>query len=112
MIFAADTEERTLHVFPDSLTAASYCDGLDAEGMLFWDDRGQPLEPDFDVPNRHGLFTSKSGVYHLVPATSADLAPLADVLDEVRQVVGEIPYNTVEGVQLYLRSRPTGAPAS
>ena len=106
MIFAADTEERTLHVFPDSLTAASYCDGLDAEGMLFWDDRGQPLEPEFDVPNKHGLFTSKSGVYHLVPSTSADLSPLADVLGEVRQVVGEVPYNTVEAVQQYLRQPP------
>lgn len=109
MIFAADTEERTLHVFPDSITAASYCGGLDAEAMLFWDDRGNPLEPEFDVPNKHGLFTSKSGVYHLVPGTSADLAPLSEVLDEVRQVVGEVPYNTVEAVQDYLRRPQAGA---
>ena len=111
MIFAADTEERTLHVFPDTTTAAAYCDGLDAEGMLFWDDRGMPLEPEFDVPNKHGLFTSKSGVYHLVPGASADLVPLVEVLDEVRQVVGEVPYNTVDAVQDYLR-HPPGAPGA
>jgi hypothetical protein len=76
MIFAAETEERSLHVFPDAETAASYCEGLAVEAAiwLFWDDKGAPLAPEFTVPNKRGLLTSKNGVYHLVPSSDAHFA--------------------------------------
>ncbi len=105
MIFAADTDDRSLHVFPDALTAASYCEGSAAEATmwLFWDDQGRPLEPEFDIPNKRGLFTTKNGVYHLVPVKTCNYASLREVLAQVRQVIGEL--DSIKAVQDYL-NRP------
>ncbi len=102
MIFAADTDDRSLHVFPDAPTAASYCEGSAAEATLwlFWDAQGLPLQPEFDIPNKRGLFTTKNGVYHLVPVTSEQYSPLSEALDGVRQVIGE--FTSVEAVRDYL----------
>jgi hypothetical protein len=107
MIFAAETEERSLHVFPDAETAASYCEGLAVEATLwlFWDDDGAPLEPKFTIPNRRGLFTGKNGLYHLVPMISGQHAFLQEALEQIRQVIGEFPFNSVRAVQDYL-NRP------
>ena len=102
MIFAADTDDRSLHVFPDAFTAASYCEGsaVEATVWLFWDERGHALQPEFDIPNKRGLFTTKNGVYHLVPVTGANYAPLREVLEGIRQVIGE--FTSVKAVQDYL----------
>lgn len=107
MIFAAETEERSLHVFPDAETAASYCEGLAAEATiwLFWDDQGVPLEPKFTIPNKRGLLTNKNGVYHLVPMAGGQGGSLAEALEHIRQVVGEFPFTTVKAVRDYL-NRP------
>ena len=107
MIFAAETEERSLHVFPDAETAASYCDGMAVEATvwLFWDDNGAPLEPEFTIPNRRGLFTGKNGLYHLVPMINGQHAFLQEALEQIRQVIGEFPFNSVRAVQDYL-NRP------
>lgn len=102
MIFAADTDDRSLHVFPDALTAASYCEGsaVEATTWLFWDEQGRPLVAEFDIPNKRGLFTTKNGVYHLVPVADGVHVTLHEVLDGVRQVIGE--FASVEAVQEYL----------
>lgn len=102
MIFAADTDDRSLHVFPDALTAASYCEGsaVEATTWLFWDEQGRPLGAEFDIPNKRGLFTTKNGVYHLVPVNSGGHATLQEALEGVRQVIGE--FANVEAVQDYL----------
>jgi hypothetical protein len=102
MIFAADTDDRSLHVFPDAVTAASYCEGtaVEATMWLFWDENGKPLEAEFDVPNKRGLFTTKNGVYHLVPGTDGRFVTLSEMLDGVRQVIGE--FTSVKAVQEYL----------
>ena len=104
MIFAAETEERSLHVFPDAETAASYCEGLAVEATiwLFWDDRGAPLEPRFTIPNKRGLLTNKNGVYHLVPMSAGQHGYLREALDHVLHVVGEFPFNSVKAVRQYL----------
>lgn len=104
MIFAAETEERSLHVFPDADTAASYCEGqaVEAALWLFWDDDGSPLAPEFTVPNKRGLFTAKNGIYHLVPMQGAQLTLLQEALENIRHVVGEFPLTTVRAVQEYL----------
>lgn len=110
MIFAAHTDDRSLHVFPDALTAACYCEGsaVEATTWLFWDEQGRPLGAEFDIPNKRGLFTIKNGVYHLVPVTGEGHATLQEVLEGVRQVVGE--FASVEAVREYLnRLNPTGA---
>ncbi len=112
MIFAAETEERSLHVFRDADTAASYCEAMavGASLWMFWDDDGAPLQPEFDIPNKHGVFTSTNGVYHLVPMTEEGHARLADSLDEIVQVIGEPPFTTVLAVREYL-NRHTTEPA-
>jgi hypothetical protein len=113
MIFAAETEERSLHVFPDADTAASYCDGLAAEAAiwLFWDDNGAPLVPEFTIPNKRGLFTATNGLYHLVPVASGQHAFLQEALEQIRQVIGEFPFTTVQAVQEYLNRPPADVPA-
>jgi hypothetical protein len=102
MIFAADTDDRSLHVFPDALTAAAYCEGVAAEATLwlFWDASGAPLEPEFDIPNKRGLFTTTNGVYHLVSAKDGQYPSLREALDDVRQVIGE--FTSVKAVREYL----------
>ncbi|WP_426102812.1 hypothetical protein [Massilia sp. TSP1-1-2] len=102
MIFAADTDDRSLHVFPDALTAASYCEGsaVEATMWLFWDEHGHALGAQFDIPNKRGLFTTKNGVYHLVPASDSDHATLREALEGVQQVIGE--FTSVEAVREYL----------
>lgn len=114
MIFAAETEERSLHVFPDADTAASYCEGLAVEATiwLFWDDDGAPLEPCFTIPNKRGLFTTQNGLYHLVPAPrTAQSTFLQEALEQIRQVVGEVPFTNVRAVQDYLNRPPADLPA-
>lgn len=102
MIFAADIDDRSLHVFPDSLTAASYCEGsaVEAKMWMFWDEHGRALAPEFDIPNKRGLFTTKNGVYHLVPDSGGVHATLHEALEGVRQVIGE--FTSVEAVREYL----------
>lgn len=104
MIFAAETEERSLHVFPDALTAASYCEGphVEATVWLFWDDNGAPLQPQFTIPNKRGLFTAKNGIYHLVPVLGNHRPALIDSLSQIRQVIGEFPFTSVQSVRDYL----------
>lgn len=114
MVFAAETEERSLHVFPDQDTAASYCEGpaVEATIWLFWDDDGAPLEPCFTIPNKRGLFTAQNGLYHLVPATrSAQGTFLQEALEQIRQVVGEFPFTSVRAVQDYLDRAQARLPA-
>jgi hypothetical protein len=112
MIFAAETEERSLHVFPDAETAASYCEGIDVEATLwlFWDDDGLPLEPQFTVPNKRGLFTGTNGTYHLVKNQSEQSSVLQEALEQIRQVIGENPFTSVRAVREYLNRRAQGLP--
>ncbi len=104
MIFAAETEERNLHVFPDALTAESYCEGMAVEAAvwLFWNDEGAPFRPQFTIPNKRGLLTAENGMYHLVPQTGPEHQALAEALPQIRQVIGEAPFNSVRAVQDYL----------
>jgi len=104
MIFAAETEERALHVFPDPDTAASYCEGpaVEATIWLFWDDTGNPLVPEFTIPNQRGLFTNKNGLYHLVSTASKAACNLHDALDQIQVVIGEYPFSSVKAVREYL----------
>jgi hypothetical protein len=113
MIFAAETEERSLHVFPDADTAASYCEGMAVEATLwmFWDDDGEPLEPRFTVPNKRGIFTATNGLYHLVPVVRDQHALLHEVLEQIHQVVGEFPFTSVRAVQDYLNRPRADLPA-
>ncbi len=107
MIFAVETEERTLIAFPSELEAVAHCEGLDVEAAvwLFWNDRGEPLEPQFTVPNKRGFFVVRNGTYTLVPASPDHHAILVEALDEVLTFESPAPFNSAQGVRSYLESR-------
>jgi len=104
MIFALETEERTLITFPSELEAISYCEGLDVEAAvwLFWNERGEPLEACFSIPNKRGFFTVQNGTYSLVPASQNHNADLIEALDEILSFDSPEPFNSSDGVRKYL----------
>ncbi|MGV3570848.1 MAG: hypothetical protein ACO1PB_09625 [Ramlibacter sp.] len=105
MIFAVETEERTLMTFPGEAEAVAHCEGLDVEAAvwLFWNDRGEPLEPKFSVPNKRGLFAARNGIYSLVPAGPDHHAVLDEALNEILTFESLAPFDSAEGVRDYLR---------
>lgn len=105
MIFAVETEERTLITFLNELEAVNYCEGLDVEAAiwLFWNDRGEPLEPLFITPNKRGFFTVQNGTYSLIPASADHHADLLEALDEILNFDSPEPFNSAEGIRKYLK---------
>lgn len=105
MIFAVETEERTLIAFPSEAAAVAYCEGLDVEAAvwLFWNDRGEPLEPNFSVPNKRGLFTVQNGTYSLTLAQPDHHAHLAEAVDEILNFASAAPFDSADGVRSYLK---------
>ena len=88
MIFAIETEERSLVVFPSEDEAIGYCEGLDVEAgvWLFWAADGSPLVAEFTTPNSRGLFSVKNGTYRLISATPELQADLSEAIDHVLHV--------------------------
>jgi hypothetical protein len=105
MIFAVETEERTLRAFVNEADAIAACEGLDVEAAiwLFWSDDGTPLEAVFTVPNKRGLFTVKNGVFFLRPSTSQHHAHLREAVDEVLNFEGPAPFTSASAIKTYLR---------
>ena len=104
MIFAVETEEQALHVFANEAEAIAHCEGLDVEAAtwLFWDDAGIPLEPEFIVPNKRGLLSSKNGTYRLIQAGQNHHAALAEALEHIKSVVGLPPLTSVDAIRRHL----------
>jgi len=104
MIFAVDTDDQTLSVFESEAVATGYCEGLDVEaaGWLFWDEVGQPLEPEFVTPNKRGLFIVANGTYRLVKSDTTHHADLLEALEHIVAVEGPAPLNNIEGVRRHL----------
>ena len=104
MIFAVETEERTLIAFPSEAEAVAYCEGLDVEAAvwLFWNDCGEPLERQFPVPNKQGLIGVRNGTYSLVPASENHHAVLMEALEEILNFESTAPFNSADGVRNYL----------
>jgi len=105
MIFAVETEERTLRAFASEADAIAACEGLDVEAAiwLFWSNDGTPLEPVFTVPNRRGIFTAKNGVYYLRPATGLHHAHLSEAVDEVLNFEGPAPSTSASAIKAHLQ---------
>ena len=105
MIFAVETEERTLRTFTNDTEAIAACEGLDVEAAiwLFWSNDGTPLEPVFTVPNKRGLFTVKNGTYFLRPAETLHHAHLREGVDKVLTFEGPEPLTSALAVKAYLR---------
>ena len=110
MIFVVETEEQTLHVFPDEANAISYCEGLDVEAAiwLFWDEAGMPLEPEFIIPNKRGLFTVQNGTYRLVKAGPDHHADLVEALEHIKSVEGSSSLRTTEDIRRHLTTNSKG----
>ena len=106
MIFAVETEERSLIAFASQAEAVAYCEGLDVEAAiwLFWSDSGEPLEAEFLVPNKRGFFGSRNGTYSLVPASPNHHAHLSEALDEILTFESAAPFNSAQGVRDYLEN--------
>jgi hypothetical protein len=106
MIFAVETEERTLQAFATDAEAIAACEGLDVEAAvwLFWSNDGSPLEPFFTVPNKRGLFTVKNGVYHLEPAGDLHHAHLSEAVDEVLNFEGPEPATSAAAIKAHLEA--------
>jgi len=104
MIFAAETEERTLNVYLNEAAAVAACEGLDVEAgtWLFWSDDGTPLEPVFTIPNKRGLFSVMNGAYHLVPAKELHHAHLEEAVDEILNFECAAPLHNALGVKAHL----------
>jgi hypothetical protein len=111
MIFAVETEERSLYAFESEAQAIAACEGLDVEAALwlFWGNDGSPLEPVFTVPNKRGLFSAKNGTYHLSPAAEDHRAHLSEALEEVLHYESKPPLSTAQGVKSHLVAA-AGAP--
>lgn len=112
MIFAAETETRELLVFPSEKEATGYCEGLDVEAAiwLFWDEAGNPLEPEFSVPNKRGWFSVENGVYHLVPASENHHAVLPEALENIQALGTDKFFESIEDVRKHLTRRSTPTP--
>lgn len=114
MIFAAQTQEQALYVFSSESQATAYCEGLDVEAAiwLFWDNAGNPLAPEFSVPNKRGLLFVENGKYHLVPAPIDHHADLIEALEHILHVEGSAPFNTVSSVMQHLTGQLCGTATS
>ena len=106
MIFAVETEERTLQAFVNEAEAVAACEGLDVEAAiwLFWSNDGTPFEPVFTVANKRGLFTVKNGVYHLRPAEALHHAHLSEAVDEVLTFEGPEPFTSASAIKAHLQA--------
>ena len=104
IIFAVATDEQTLVVFDSEAAAVAACEGLDVDAAdwLFWDERGDPLEPEFITPNKRGLFVVANGTYRLVKADPLHHAELPEALEHVAAVEGPPPLDSVAGVRQHL----------
>ena len=107
MIFTVETEERTLIALPSEAEAISYCEGLDVEAAvwLFWNDCGEPLVPQFSIPNTRGLFSVKSGTYSLVAVSPNHHAELMEALEEIMTFESPAPFDSADGIRNYLEVR-------
>lgn len=104
MIFAVQTEERALTVFPNESEAVAYCEGLDVEAgvWLFWASDGSPLEAEFTVPNTRGVFVVGNGNYHLAPAATDHHANLGEALDEILRLEPNHFFRSLEDIRIHL----------
>lgn len=112
MIFAVETEERALIVFPTESEAVAYCEGLDVEATiwLFWTAEGSPLQAEFIVPNKRGSFFARSGNYRLVPALQEHHPNLAETLDQVVHLEPNPFFHSLLQVRKHLAQATTGNP--
>lgn len=106
MIFFVETETRELSACSED-DVMGECEAIDVEAaqFLFWNVRGEPLEPQFTIPNKRGLFTVKSGEYVLVPAAENHHCHLLEALKEVSVVEIEPPLDSVEAVRRYVQQQ-------
>nr|WP_295381957.1 hypothetical protein [Pseudoxanthomonas sp.] len=103
-MFAAETEECRLFVFASEADAIAQCEGLDVEAALwlFWTTDGTPLEPDFLIPNRRGLFRVANGSYRLVEASPDHHADLAEALDMLLSMEPNPFFSSLEQVRAHV----------
>jgi hypothetical protein len=110
MVFALDTDDHSLMVFPNEADAIAYCEGIDVEegGWLFFGNDGTPLEPQFSRPNQRGSFVVTSGKYTLQPAAPGAHPSLCERLHEISSVEGIPGISSVLDVERLLTTGSKG----
>src|SRR5215203_5127630 len=108
MIFAVETEELTLYVFPDEVAAVAYCEGIDVEAAIwaFWNDAGIPLSAKFTVLPQRRLFSVVNiGEYYLAHDPEFPQTPLLEILEEVKNVNGHPPLDSLSAIEQYIKAQ-------
>lgn len=111
MLFYVETETCELSTCDEKLVMGE-CEALDVEAALylFWDETGAPLEPEFTVPSKRGLFTATNGEYKLVPASENHHAHLLEALNEISVVEIDPPLNTIDAVREHILRNEKSSP--
>lgn len=114
MIFAFETDDKTLMVFPNERDVIRYCEGWDVStgGWLFFAADGSPMEAVFSEPASKSGWVISHGRYSLRPNAASEKTQLLGLLPQVAAVEGEAPLNTVAAIEGLLTSRSTGTAAS
>ena len=110
MIFAFDTEDRSLHIFPNESEAIAYCEGYDVSQVnwLFFAGDGGPLDPVFSVAASQPGFFISHGQYSLRPVIGEATRHLSNLLPSVSNVEAEPPLNTIAAVERLLTFQSSG----
>jgi len=100
--YALSIRQRALRVVPLATDLQKAFNAVDVEDGLwaFYAANGSPLRAHMVEPNRRGVFWSDPGTFELVPAGDSHGAlPLDRILNEIREVKGPAPLNSVVGVR-------------
>jgi hypothetical protein len=90
MLFAYETDERSLIAFKNADEAIAYAEGIDVEQgvWLFFAEDGSPMQPVFTTPNQKGWFSVVSGTYTLRAANDPRMNRLESIFGNVTSVTG------------------------
>lgn len=102
IIFALDTDDRSLLVFADAAQAIAHCEGIDVQdgGWEFWGAAGEALEAVFSEPSVwRGVWVSQ-GVYSL--RASANRPDLRASLARVERLEPNPRFDSLASVHRYL----------
>ncbi len=109
VIYAASTDEKSLSEYATIEDAILDHEALDVEAAvhLFWDSKGNALEPIFTTQNKRGLVSVENGEYHLVPATGDHHAHLLEALNEILYIDKTITHRTTDEIRSSLEDAAT-----
>lgn len=111
MIFVI-ADDNMLNVYSSEVELQGACEGVDVEDGVykFFDEAGQPLEPEFNEKNEKGKISGplgwvKSGKYRLVNSKQSNLSGLKEVLASVAGLERNSYFSSLEEVHGFLTNQ-------